>query len=158
MEQHDKDVTMQISQKGMEFIEDFEGLRLKAYQCSAGVWTIGIGSTRYEDGKPVKKGDVLPNEAAAYNLFRVTVGQYEKAVNDLGAKLEQCQFDALVSLCYNIGVGNFTKSTVARLVKANPDDKAIAEAIKRWNKASGKVVAGLVRRREAEAKLYFGEL
>lgn len=147
---------MRTSQNGLEFIADFEGIRLKAYKCSAGVWTVGIGSTRYEDGSKVEAGDILPNEAAAYNLFRNTIGEYEAVVNRMAKKpLTQNQFDALVSLAYNIGVGAYAKSTVCKRVANDPSDPSIREAICRWNKAGGKVVKGLVRRREAEAALYF---
>jgi len=147
---------MRISDSGIAFIAEWEGVRLKAYKCSAGVYTIGVGSTRYEDGSPVQAGDVLPNEPAAYALFRNTVGQYEGVVNRLAKKpLKQSQFDALVSLAYNIGVGAYAKSTVAKRVANDPADPSIREAISRWNKAGGKVVNGLKRRREAEANLYF---
>lgn len=146
---------MRISDDGVEFIAKFEGLRLAAYKCSAGVWTVGLGSTRYEDGSPVKAGDVLESEAAAYSLFKNTVGKYEEAVNLLNAKLTQNQFDALVSLVYNIGAGAFAKSTVAKRVRANPNDPLIRTAIQMWSKAGGRVLAGLVRRRNAEADLYF---
>jgi lysozyme len=146
---------MRVSDKGIALIAKYEGIRLAAYKCSAGVWTIGLGSTRYEDGSPVQAGDVLPSEAAAYQLFANTLGQYERAVSKLSG-LKQCQFDALVSLCYNIGVGAFGKSTAYRLASANPDDPAIREAIGRFNKAGGKVVQGLVNRRKAEADHYFG--
>lgn len=146
---------MKLSQNGAEFIADFEGIRLKAYKCSAGVWTIGAGSTRYEDGSPVKAGDVLESEAAAYALFKNTVGKYEEAVNLLNAKLTQNQFDALVSLVYNIGAGAFAKSTVAKRVLANPGDPTIRAALMLWNRAGGRVVQGLTNRRKAEADLYF---
>lgn len=145
---------MKTSQSGLDLIAKYEGIRLKAYKCSAGVWTIGIGSTRYEDGSPVQAGDVLPSEAAAYKLFANTLGQYERAVSKLSG-LSQNQFDALVSLCYNIGVGAFGKSTAFKLAANNPNDPAIREAIGRWNKVKGKVVQGLVNRRKAEADHYF---
>ena len=147
---------MRISDSGIAFIAEWEGVRLKAYKCSAGVWTIGIGSTRYEDGSPVKAGDVLPSEPAAYALFRNTVGQYEGVVNRLAKKpLSQNQFDALVSLAYNIGVGAYAKSTVAKRVANDPADPSIRNGFLMWVKAGGRVVNGLVRRREAEANLYF---
>lgn len=145
---------MKVSQSGLDLIAKYEGIRLKAYKCSAGVLTIGIGSTRYEDGSPVQADDVLPSEAAAYKLFANTLGQYERAVSKLSG-LSQNQFDALVSLCYNIGVGAFGKSTVFKRVANNPDDPAIREAICRWNKAGGKTLRGLVNRRKAEADHYF---
>ena len=146
---------MKVSQAGLDLIAKYEGIRLKAYKCSAGVLTIGIGSTRYEDGSPVQAGDVLPSEAAAYKLFANTLGQYERAVSKLSG-LKQCQFDALVSLCYNIGVGAFGKSTVFKRVANNPDDPTIRDAFAMWSKVSGKTVQGLVNRRKAEADHYFG--
>ena len=146
---------MKTSQSGLDLIAKYEGIRLKAYKCSAGVQTIGIGSTRYEDGSPVQAGDVLPSEAAAYKLFANTLGQYERAVSKLSG-LKQCQFDALVSLCYNIGVGAFGKSTVFKRVANNPDDPTIRDAFAMWSKVSGKTVQGLVNRRKAEADHYFG--
>jgi lysozyme len=155
---------MKVSQRGLDLIAKFEGIRLVAYKCSAGVQTIGIGSTRYEDGSPVKAGDVLENEAAAYKLFANTLVQYEDAVNDLiTAKLNQNQFDALASLVYNIGRGSdkpqfsggFTRSTIRKKVNANPADPSIRDEFARWSRAGGKVLAGLVRRRAAEADLYF---
>jgi lysozyme len=147
---------MKVSQKGLDLIAKFEGIRLVAYKCSAGVWTVGIGSTRYEDGSPVKAGDVLESEAAAYKLFANTLTQYEQGVDKaITAEISQHQFDALVSLAYNIGVSAFAKSTVARRVNANPDDPKIRDGFLLWVKAAGKVLAGLVRRRTAEADLYF---
>ena len=146
---------MKTSQAGLDLIAKYEGIRLKAYKCSAGVWTVGIGSTRYEDGSPVQAGDVLPSEAAAYKLFANTLGQYERAVSKLSG-LKQCQFDALVSLCYNIGVGAFGKSTVFKRVANNPDDPTIRDGFMMWNRAGGKVIQGLINRRKAEADHYFG--
>ena len=147
---------MRISDNGIAFIAEWEGVRLKAYKCSAGVYTIGIGSTRYEDGSPVQAGDVLPSEPAAYALFRNTVGQFEGVVNRLAKKpLNQNQFDALVSLAYNIGVGAYAKSTVAKRVANDPADPSIRNGFMMWVKAGGRVVNGLVRRREAEANIYF---
>ena len=147
---------MKVSQKGLDLIAKFEGIRLVAYKCSAGVWTVGVGSTRYEDGSPVKAGDVLENEAAAYKLFANTLTQYEQGVDKaITAEISQHQFDALVSLAYNIGVSAFAKSTVARRVNANPADPKIRDGFLLWVKAAGKVLAGLVRRRTAEADLYF---
>jgi lysozyme len=99
---------------------------------------------------------VLENEAAAYKLFANTLTQYEQGVDKaITADISQHQFDALVSLAYNIGVSAFAKSTVARRVNANPSDPSIREAFAMWSKVSGKVLAGLVRRRTAEADLYF---
>lgn len=146
---------MKTSKEGMKLIEQFEGMRTKAYLCSAKVPTIGIGSTLYEDGKKVKIGDTITLERA-YSLFSITLKKYEDSVsNNVKSVLNQNQYDALVSLCYNIGPGNFKSSTVLKLVNKNPNDPAITEAFSRWNKAAGVVVKGLVTRRTKEAEYYF---
>lgn len=147
---------MNISNKGLSLIKEFEGLRLNTYLCSAGVPTIGYGSTFYPNGDKVKMGDKLNDEKEAEFLLHKTVERFEKGVNRLLDKtsVTQSQFDALVSFAFNLGLGNLEKSTLLRKVKANPNDPSIADEFLRWNKAGGKVLAGLTRRREAEAKLY----
>jgi GH24 family phage-related lysozyme (muramidase) len=145
---------MKISDKGLNLIKEFEGCKLTAYKCPAGVWTIGIGSTHYGDGTPVTKNRTLPNEGAAMALLAATIGQYEKAVNAMGVELTQNEFDALVCLCYNIGAGNFLKSTLVKMLKAGDDKAEIAQQFLRWDKAGGKPLAGLTRRRNAEAELF----
>lgn len=145
---------MKISQKGLNLIKEFEGCKLSAYQCPAGVWTIGIGSTHYGDGTPITKGKTLPNEGAALELLKATMGQYEKAVNGLGVELTQNEFDALVSLTYNIGVGNLVSSTLVKILKSGNNKAEIAKQFLRWDKANGKPLAGLTRRRNAEAELF----
>ena len=145
---------MKTGERGLALIKEFEGCKLAAYQCPAGIWTIGIGSTHYGDGTPVTKGRTLPNEGAAIALLAATIGQYEKAVNATGVELTQNEFDALVCLCYNIGAGNFLKSTLVKMLKAGDDKAEIAQQFLRWNKAGGKPLAGLTRRRNAEAELF----
>jgi lysozyme len=145
---------MKISDKGLNLIKEFEGCKLKAYQCPAGIWTIGIGSTRYGDGTPVTKNRTLPTELAAIALLAATIGQFEKAVNDVGVELTQNEFDACVCLAYNIGVGNFSSSTLVKMLKAGDDKAEIAKQFLRWDKAGGKPLAGLTRRRNAEAELF----
>ena len=145
---------MKISQKGLNLIKEFEGCKLSAYQCPAGIWTIGIGSTHYGDGTPITKGKTLPNEGAALELLKATMGQYEKAVNGLGVELTQNEFDALVSLTYNIGAANLAGSTLVKMLKAGDNKAEIAKQFLRWNKAGGKELAGLTRRRNAEAELF----
>ena len=145
---------MKTGERGLKLIKEFEGCKLKAYQCPAGVWTIGIGSTHYGDGTPVTKNRTLPNEGAAIALLAATIGQYEKAVNATGVELTQNEFDALVCLCYNIGAGNFFKSTLVKMLKAGDDKAEIAKQFLRWDKAGGKPLAGLTRRRNAEAELF----
>ena len=147
---------MKIGEKGLALIKEFEGCKLQSYKCPAGVWTIGVGSTRYADGTPVKAKQALPGEAAAMQLLAHTVGAYEHTVNAIGVPLTQNQFDALVSLCYNIGSGNLISSTLAKMLKAGNDKAEVAKQFLRWNKAAGKELAGLTRRRNAEAELFLG--
>ena len=148
---------MKTGERGLALIKEFEGCKLSAYQCPAGIWTIGIGSTYYGDGTPVTKNRTLPTEKAAIALLAATIGQYEKAVNAMGVELTQNEFDALVCLCYNIGAGNFLKSTLVKMLKAGDDKAEIAQQFLRWNKAGGKPLAGLTRRRNAEAELFLSE-
>lgn len=140
---------MKIATTGVKLIQDFEGLELKAYKCPAGVWTIGYGHT-----KGVKQGDVItPAQATAY--LQADLTDAEKAVNSQNLRINQNQYDALVSFTFNVGTGNFLKSTLLKKVKINPDDTSIRSEFAKWKYGSGKVLPGLVRRREAEANLYF---
>lgn len=137
----------------IEFLKQHEGLRLNAYRCPAGVWTIGYGHT---DG--VKCGDyVSVDEAEA--LLRADVAPVEAAVRgmaaDSGVSLRECQLAALVSFAFNLGVDALRRSTLWRKVSANPADPSIANEFARWVYASGHVMPGLVNRRAAEARLYF---
>ncbi len=149
------------SEKGLALIKKFEGFSPKAYLCSAGVATIGFGSTRYLNGTKVKLGDVLSKDNVTAlkegtALLLATLPQYEKAVNDaLGNSINQNQFDALVSFVYNVGVGAFQKSTLLKIAKQNPNDDSIRGQFMRWNKAAGKELKGLTLRRSEEANLYF---
>lgn len=133
-----------------EIIKEFEGLELKAYKCPAGVWTIGYGHT-----KKVSAGDVI-TEGEADILLALDVQDAESAVNAyVDVDINQNQFDALVSFVYNLGAGNFKSSTLLR--KLNQGDYlGAANEFQRWNKAGGKVLRGLVRRRKAEANLFIG--
>ena len=139
---------MNISQEGISLIKKFEGCELEAYKCAAGVWTIGYGST-----KGVKEEDTLTQEEAD-NLLLHEMQEYEGYINDLvKAPLEQNQFDALVSWVFNLGPANLKASTMLKFLNAG-DYHLIPSQIKRWNKAGGKVLEGLIRRREAEALLF----
>lgn len=134
---------MKITQEGIELIKSFEGCRLIAYKCPAGVWTIGYGHT---DG--VREGMVISN-AQAELMLRVDLEKFEQYVKDnVHIPLNENQFSALVSFCYNCGVGNLRK-----LVKGRNAEQ-IAEALLLYNKANGKTLAGLVRRRKAERELF----
>ena len=140
---------MKTSEIGLDLIKSFEGLKLESYLCPAKVWTIGYGHTQ-----GVRQGQAI-SEQQAESLLKGDLLIYEKAVLSHNLKLNQNQFDALVSFTYNVGPGNLAKSTLLRKVKLNPNDLSIRDEFMKWNKAKGKVLAGLTRRRKAEADLYF---
>jgi lysozyme len=142
---------MQISQEGLSLIKKFEGCELEAYKCAAGVWTIGYGST-----KGVNEGDTITQEGAD-KLLTEEMHEYEGYINDMvTVDLKQNEFDALVSWVFNLGPSNLSSSTLLnRLNNKMFDD--VPNQIKRWNKAGGEVLQGLVRRREAEALLFEGK-
>lgn len=142
---------MSLSQAGLDMIKGFEGLRLTAYQDSAGVWTIGYGHT----GPDVRPGMTI-TQARAEQLLRQDVARFEQAVRDaVRVPLTQNQFDALVSFSFNVGAGAFRGSTL--LSKLNAGDYAGAQAeFGRWVHAGGQRLEGLVRRRTAEAELFGG--
>jgi lysozyme len=146
--------------KCFDFIKSREGLKLTAYQDSAGIWTIGYCTIIYEDYTPVKKGDVITRQKAD-QLIEGEISSKSAKVNAALAAVavSQNQFDALVSFAYNVGTGALLSSTLLKLVKANPADPKIRGAFMVWNKAhvNGKLVAiqGLTNRRAAEADLYF---
>lgn len=152
---------MRVSAAGIDFIKSWESLKLTAYTATAdearrGIWTIGYGSTYWPDGTPVKQGDKLADEAEAEHLLSITLDDFELCVcGELVWPIEHHRFDAMVSLAYNIGISAFRGSTIARLLKAG-EHEAIANQFPRWNKQSGKVLAGLVRRREQERLMYLG--
>ena len=140
---------MNTSPKGIALIKEFEGLRLKAYKCPGGVWTIGYGHTA-----GVKPGMVI-TKAQAEEYLKADLIAFERYLNSLGLTLNQNQFDALISFIYNVGTGNFSNSTLLRKVRANPRDNSIMDEFLRWVYSKGRVLPGLQRRRLAEMKLYF---
>ena len=140
---------MKTSPIGIALIKEFEGLRLKAYLCPGGVWTIGYGHTA-----GVKPGMVI-SEAQAEEYLKADLISFERYLNGLGLVLNQNQFDALVSLIYNIGIGNFQKSTLLRKARINANDNSIMDEFLRWVYSKGRVLPGLQRRRLREMKLYF---
>lgn len=143
-----------ISDKGIKFLAKEEGMVLHPYLDAAGIPTIGVGCTYYTDGTRVKMTDPPITEAEAVMLFRTILQHYEKAVwSNTRDDINQNQFDALTSLCFNIGVGGFKGSTVVKRVNANPADPTIKEAFEMWKNAGGKPI--LLNRRRREAKLYF---
>lgn len=144
---------MNISKNGIELIKRFEGLELKAYQDSVGVWTIGYGWTQTVDGKKIAPGMSI-DQATADRLLKCGVVQYEQGVNQLvKVRITQGQFDALVSFAYNLGLRSLSTSTLLR--KLNDGDKqGAADEFGRWVNAGGKRLDGLVTRRAAERRMF----
>ena len=139
---------MNTSDEGIKAIEQFEGLRLDAYQDSVGVWTIGVGHT-----KGVHGGLTITQEDAE-NLLREDLKDAENAVNfQVKVPLAQGQFDALVSFVFNLGAGALASSTLLRLLNSGDYDGA-REQFKRWDKAGGVELPGLLARRNAEAEMF----
>lgn len=143
--------SMKISENGKSLIKKFEGCELESYQDSVGVWTIGFGHT-----KGVRQGQSITKDEALSMLDEELI-EYEEYVEKLvEVPLNQDQFDALVCWVYNLGPTNLATSTLLyKLNKGQYDD--VPSEIKRWNKAGGEVLKGLVRRREAEALLFLGK-
>ena len=147
------DNTMQVSAAGITLICGFEGLELKAYDDGVGIWTIGFGTTIYPNGVKVKRGDTCTIEQAkAYMAYDLK--KFESAVNNaVTVPINQNQFDALVSLAYNIGTNAFKNSTLVKKLNAG-DIRGAAAQFDVWNKGGGKVMQGLVNRRAVERKLF----
>ena len=144
---------MHVSPSGIDLICDFEGKRLVAYDDGVGVWTIGFGTTIYPNGIKVKKGDVC-TEAQAKAYMAHDLKKFELAVNNVvTVPLSQNQFDALVSLAYNIGTNAFKNSTLVKKLNAG-DIRGAANQFDVWVKAGGKRMQGLVNRRAKEKALF----
>jgi len=149
---------MTLTEEIKQFLKSKEGLRLKAYICPAGKWTIGYGNTFYEYGSKVKKGDTISKNRAE-ELFENILYQFSKEVKSLlKTELNDNQFSALVSFSYNVGIGNFSKSTLLKLVNINPSNPSIKNEFIKWNKGGGKTLYGLTIRRQKEADIYFKEI
>ena len=146
---------MRMSDKGIAALIKWEGFKTKAYKDTAGLWTIGVGHLiNLETEKSLLTAKLTPAEVHA--LLKNDLLIYEKEVLRVIKKpLTQNQFDALVSLCFNLGGPKFSRSTVVRLAKDNPDNQAIGDAFLMWNKSGGKVTDGLVTRRKEEVDVYF---
>jgi lysozyme len=146
---------MNISDEGLKLIMQFEGLRLKAYRCPAGVWTIGYGHTSAAGAPDVRDGmRISATEAEA--ILRRDLAGFETAVAGMvRTEVTQAQFDVLVSFAYNCGVGALKASTLLKRVNTGAYDAVPTELMK-WTKAKGKELPGLVRRRRAEAALWRG--
>lgn len=146
---------MQVSENGLNLIKKFEGLSLKAYRCQAGIETIGYGATFYPNGAKVQMGEAISLEVAN-QLLAYHVGLFAKGVEKvIKAPINQNQFDALVSFAYNVGLQALQGSTLLKMINVNPNTPNIREQLLRWNKAKGKVLPGLTKRRSMEADLYF---
>jgi lysozyme len=140
-----------ISKEGLALIKKFEGCELKAYRCPANVLTIGYGVT-----KGVAE-DMEITQQEADEMLNEEIPEYEEYINNMvKVPLEQCQFDALCAWVYNLGPTNLEKSTLLKLLNAG-DYHLIPSQIKRWNKAGGETLTGLIRRREAESILFEGK-
>jgi lysozyme len=144
-----------IGLAGISLIKKYEGCKLTSYLCPVKIWTIGYGSTFYADGTKVQAGQTISQETANELFLNILKGFVSGVEKSITSTINQNQFDALVSLSYNIGLGAFKKSTVLKKVNANPNDATIESSFKAWNKGGGKILPGLVKRREAEAELYF---
>lgn len=146
---------MTLNQEGKDLIIKYEGLKLESYLCPSNKWTVGVGSTFFEDGTPVKEGDKITKERAL-QLFDNISAQFAEKVSKLIKKpLTDNQFSALVSFAFNCGIENLRTSTLLRKVNANPKDPSIKDEFLKWTRSNGKVLSGLVKRRDAEQKLYF---
>lgn len=139
---------MTTSSKGLQLIKDFEGLRLFAYRCPAGVPTIGYGHTL-----DVKMGQAI-TEKQAEDFLKQDVTPIERYLNDIGINFRQEQFDALVSWIFNLGAGKFQHSTLFKKICEDAPSGEIAEQILKWVNADGKPLVGLKRRRVAEANMF----
>lgn len=143
---------MKINDAGLSLIKEFEGLRLESYPDPAtggDPWTIGVGHT----GPEVVPGMTI-TEAEADEYLRSDIARFERCVEDaVGPHVNDNEFAACVSLAFNIGCEAFRKSTLAVLLRAGRNDEAALQFV-RWNRAAGKVMAGLTRRREAERDLF----
>jgi len=155
---------LNINKATIELIKSFEGLELKAYPDPATKndpikkghpWTIGWGTTIYPDGQKVKQGDSITQIQAEAFLLN-DLSKFALGVGKLIIRtLTDNQFGAILSFAYNVGLGNLKASTLLKKVNINPKDLSIASEFAKWNKAAGKVMNGLTRRRTTESQLYF---
>lgn len=146
---------MKVTTEGLALIREFEGFRAAAYRDATGVWTIGYGHTSRAGLPPVTRGMIISRDEAE-RILAADVAQFAQGVRSrLTRPLNDQQFSALVSFAYNVGLGNFEKSSV-RLAANAGDDARVQRRLALWVKAGGRTLPGLVRRRAAEAALYGG--
>ena len=147
---------METSNKGIEIIKKHEGFRSEPYLCPAGVPTIGYGATYYPSGISVTMNDDCITEEIGIEMLKLMLQRFENGVSRyVQTRINQNQFDALVSFAYNVGLGALKSSTLLKRVNSNPNDSDIVYQFSRWNKAGGKPLRGLTIRRKEESNLYF---
>ena len=149
---------MKLNKAGYDLIKQFEGCRLTAYQDSVGIWTIGYGNIYYENQAKVKQGDKVSQDRAE-QIFSYYADKFARNVDAIitNKNITQNQFNAVVSLAYNIGLANFQKSTLLKKLNTDNNDKTIKDEFLKWINAGGKPLAGLKTRRQKEAEIYFGK-
>lgn len=142
------------SENCYKLIKKYEGFSSKPYKCPAGIPTIGYGSTFYLNGNKVTMKDTPISEEVALSILFSVVEDFSKKVEKLlKVPVNQNQFDALVDFSYNLGIGNFQKSTLLKLIN-NKDFIGASKQFKKWNKSNGKVLNGLTNRRKEEEVLF----
>lgn len=147
---------MKLSSSGLDLIKRFEGYSDRPYLCAAGKPTISYGLTYYPNGKKVTMKDSKITKEEGDEMFYKIVSNFAADVLKLvKSKISVNQLNALTAFAYNVGMGNFQKSTLLKLVNVNPNDAMIAKEFLKWNKAAGKELKGLTNRRIAESALYF---
>lgn len=147
---------MRLNNSGYLLICEFEGLSLKPYLCPANIPSIGYGNTFYSDGSKVTMNDKLISKYLAFEMFKTIADDFAKKVSKLiTSPLNQNQFNAVVSFSYNCGISNLKSSTLLKKINSNHFDPTIKDEFLKWNKAKGKVLNGLSKRRELESEIYF---
>jgi lysozyme len=144
------------SKNGIDLVKSHEGFSSKPYMCPASVCTIGYGTTRYPNGNKISLTDPHITEVKALEYLIFDMKAFERNVDAYCRDdINQNQFDALVSFCYNVGPNALKSSTLLKKVNINPSDPTIANEFAKWNKGGGRVLKGLIRRRKEEYELYF---
>ena len=141
---------MEASEILIEKLKAFEGFRRDAYRDAAGVLTIGYGHT----GRDIREGDRI-TPYWGEQLLLIDLKEHEAGVRRLRVARTQGQFDALVSLAFNIGIGRLTRSTLLKVIRSGGSKSQITKEFKRWVYGGGRRLPGLVKRREWEAKRFF---
>ena len=146
---------MKASNRCIDLIKQFEGFSDRPYMCPASIPTIGFGATFYPNGVKVKLTDPQITRDKATKMLGLMVDKFALQVDRLiKVEIKQNQFDALVSFAYNVGIGNFRNSTLLRKLNLKANNAVISLELNKWNRANGNIMAGLTRRRNAEAKMF----